>query len=257
MISRSIVITGSSRGIGFGLAKYFLQLGHKIIINGRSENHVKKALQELKKISSSVQGIAGDVTKEITHKALISLCVDHFGSVDIYINNAGIPQDNKSFIKLKNTSIEDLIYTNIFGLMIGTKTAVNFMTTQGFGKIFNMEGFGSDGRILNKLTLYGTSKRAVNYFTKSISNELKSSSIQIGTLNPGMVKTDFLEISMSDSSEAEKKQFEKVKRIMAENVETVVPVLADKILKSTKNYDRIKFLGPGKLFIKILKLILS
>lgn len=81
--------------------------------------------------------------------------------------------------------------------------------------------------------------------------------IQIGSINPGMVRTDFIKVSMEKGDEKEQKQFEKVKRIMAEDLDTVIPVIAPKILQSKKNNDRIKFLTGPKLFFKILKMIIS
>jgi len=228
-----------------------------LILNGRNEASLSSALKELRLIHPEVYGLAGDTSQEITHKALLKLAYDHFGKVDIYINNAGIPQDHKAFIDLDSKLINKLISINVSGLLIGTKTAANSMLKQGFGLILNMEGFGSDGRTLDKLTLYGTSKRAVNYFNSSMIKELKGSCVRLGSINPGMVRTDFLNISMENTSEKEKKQFEKVKRIMAEDPETVVPVLVRRILQNKKAFARISYLSPCKLFIKIIKIIFS
>lgn len=129
------------------------------------------------------------------------------------------------------------------------------MLKQGHGKIFNMEGFGSDGRIMNKLTLYGTTKRAVNYFTKSASLEVKKSPIQIGILSPGMVRTDFLNQSLHHSSEKEIKRLKKVFDILGEEVKPVAQFLAKRILKSSQNYDRIVFLKGFKLMRKFLRMM--
>jgi short-subunit dehydrogenase len=139
--------------------------------------------------------------------------------------------------------------------MLGTQSAIKFMTRQGFGKIFNMEGFGSDGRMMNKLTLYGTTKRAVNYFTKSVSKEIDGVGVQIGILSPGMVRTDFLNSATDTRSPKETKQFKKVYDILAEDVDVVTGFLAPRILKSKKNYDRIEFLTKGKLMLKIGKMM--
>ena len=118
-----------------------------------------------------------------------------------------------------------------------------------------MEGFGSDGRMMNKLTLYGTTKRAVNYFTKSVSKEIDGVGVQIGILSPGMVRTDFLNSATDTRSPKETKQFKKVYDILAEDVDVVTGFLAPRILKSKKNYDRIEFLTKGKLMLKIGKMM--
>ena len=146
---------------------------------------------------------------------------------------------------------------NIYGLMLGTRAAGQFMTKQGFGKIFNMEGFGSNGRIMDKLGLYGTTKRAVNYFSKTVSKEMIGGLVQLGILSPGMVRTDFLKGAQEIRTPKEAKQFKKVYDILAENPDVVTKFLVNRMLRSTKHYDRIEFLTKGKLFIKILRMMVG
>ena len=133
--------------------------------------------------------------------------------------------------------------------MLGSKLAANKMIEQGFGKIFNMEGFGSNGRIMDKITLYGTSKRAVNYFTKSLANELKKTNVQVCVLSPGMVRTEFLDGALDNQSPEEAKKFKKVYDVIAEDVDVVTEFLVTKMLKSKKNYDRIEFLTGAKMMV--------
>jgi len=257
MDKRTIVITGSTRGIGLGLAKEFLNQGHNVVINGRSEKSVNNTLNSLKEKYTNVIGVTGDVQVKKTHVTIIEHAISVYGRIDIWINNAGIPQPNKSFVELEENNLKDSINTNIYGLMIGTKLAANQMIQQGFGKIFNMEGFGSDGRTMNKLTLYGTTKRAVNYFTKSISKELKKYPIQVGVISPGMVRTDFLNNSMESMQPDELKRFMKVYNVLAEDVDVVSKFLAPRIVKSTKNYDRIEFLTKLKMISKLFKMLIK
>lgn len=257
MKQKTIVITGSTRGIGFGLAKELLILGHKIVINGRTEEKLSKALLELQKINRNVIGVVGSVSLDETHVSIVEKTTSEFGKIDIWINNAGIPQAHKTFIDIDNSDLKKSIDTNIFGLMLGTKIAANCMIQQGFGKIFNMEGFGSDGRIMKKLSIYGTTKRAVNYYTKSVANEIKDYPVQIGILSPGMVRTDFLNNSKEFMSGDEAKKFEKVYNALAEDVEPVTKYLVQQILKSSKNYDRIEYLTKTKLIFKLIKMMVS
>ncbi len=214
-------------------------------------------IAELQKSGGDVSGVAGSVSNEKTHVDLFEHAVKTFGKVDIWINNAGIPQPHMLFRNLDHKDIKNLVDTNIYGLMLGTTIAVNFMVKQGFGKIFNMEGFGSDGRIMKNLTLYGTSKRAVNYYTKAMSKELEGGSVQIGVISPGMVRTEFLDQSMKSGTPEEKKQFDKVYKILAEDVDIVTKYLVGHLVKSSKSYDRISFLSGTRLMFKIIRLLLS
>lgn len=255
MISKTIVITGSTRGIGHGLALEFLKGGHQVVLNGRDEQKLSKVLEEFTLQGYDVSGAAGDVTAEETFNRLIKHAASRYGKIDIWINNAGIPQSQRYFHELDSSEITQLVSVNITGLMIGTRAAIRFFRDQGHGKVFNMEGFGSDGRMMDKLTLYGTSKRAVHYFSKSVSRELKGESIEVGILSPGMVRTDFLTGSVSTGDMAEVERTRRVFDILAEDVEVVAPFLTGKILNSHKHYDRIAFLTMRRLAPKLLKLI--
>jgi len=257
MNKKTIIITGSTRGIGLGLAREFLTLGHNVVINGRSKVKVDELVLELHKINPGILGVAGSVVEEETHQRLISKAIKEFGRVDIWINNAGIPQPHKRIVDLETSHFNQLIEINIVGSIIGSKVAANAMMKQGSGRIFNLEGFGSDGRLMDKLTLYGTSKRAINYFTKSIANELKDSPVQIGIIQPGMVRTEFLNINMDASSEAEMKQFEKVKKFLAEDVDIVTKAIAPRILSCRKNYERVEFLSKFQMMGKVFRMLMA
>jgi len=251
-----IVITGSSRGIGLGLSREFLRRGHEVILNGRDEGKLQAALNALKDEGFNPPYVAGDVREESTFQALIQKAVSTHGKLDIWINNAGIPQTNAYFHDLKSEDITRLISINITALILGTKAAIQFFRQQGYGQVFNMEGFGSDGRMRDKLSLYGTSKRAVHYFSKSLSKELKHDKVRVGILSPGMVRTEFLTAPLRDADPEERSYTQKVFDIMAEEVDQVTPFLADRVLTSTRNYERIEYLTFRRLVPKILKLMM-
>lgn len=255
MKKKTIVITGSTKGIGHGLALEFLKQNHQVVINGRKAETVDAIVLKLQNSGFEVIGVAGDVTDHNTTKAIIKSALAHYQKIDIWINNAGIPQSNRLFHELDNNEINRVISVNVIAMMQATKTVLNFFKEQGFGKIFNMEGFGSDGRIMEKLTLYGTSKRALNYFTKSVSKEVKEKNIQIGILSPGMVRTDFLENSMNMGSQEDKNKTQKIVDILAEDVEVVTKFLVKKMLVSYKQYDRINYLTTCRFLPKLFRLI--
>lgn len=257
MNKKTIVITGSSDGIGYHLAKTFLEMGHQVVINGRNETKLRDRFNTLSKISPQIALSVGDINDPSTFDLLIKTAMEKFEKIDFWINNAGIPQPYLSINELEENDISNLLQTNLASLIIGSKKAVNFFLQQGHGILFNMEGLGSDGRMLNKLTLYGTSKRAVNYFTKALSKEMAGTCVRVGAINPGMVKTKFLEIDRNFDDEKEEKQYHKVMRILAEDPENVCRFLAVKILNSKKQYNKISYLRGLKLATKISRLVLS
>lgn len=255
MSTLTVVITGSSRGIGRGLAMEFLERNHQVIINGRNRKVVDGITKKLESQGHDVLGVAGDVSDENTFHAIVDEALNKYGKIDIWINNAGIPQAHKYFHELDSKEIESLVAVNVTGLMLGTKTAIQLFMQQGHGLVLNMEGFGSDGRMLKKLSLYGTSKRAVQYFTKSVSKEVKETGVRVGILSPGMVRTDFLTDSATRGDTSEQRRTQKIFDILAEDLEVVTGFLVKRILKSSKPYDRIVFLTPWRMMPKILRLM--
>jgi len=95
----------------------------------------------------------------------------------------------------------------------------------------------------------------VNYFTKTVSNELIGGPVQLGILSPGMVRTEFLSVAQEMRSPEEIKHFKKVYDVLAEDTDVVTRFLVDGLLKSTKHYDRIEFLTTGKLMVRLVKMM--
>lgn len=249
---KHIVITGSTRGIGRGLAEQFLLRGHKVTINGTSSTSVQNALKTLgEKYRGRVQGVIGNVNHYEDIDELYKKAVEGFGPVDIWINNAGIDQQWEMFIDCDINQCYKVIDTNIKGVINGTQVAMKHMNQQGYGFIYNMEGYGSDGRTMHKMSIYGTSKRAVSYFTQSIAKEVKGTNIKIGRLSPGMVMTDLIKNGIP-KDEVEMANFKKICNILADTVEDVTDFLAERILANHKNNVHIKWLTSRKVVFRFL-----
>ena len=193
---KSIVITGSTRGIGFGMADNFLERGCNVVVSGRTQDGVNNALAPLadKHSSERILGQSCDVTNYDQVKALWDAAVVGFGKVDIWVNNAGQPGAYQQFWTTDPAHMKEVVTTNLVGTMYGSKVAIEGMLAQGFGAIYNMEGAGSDGRIHGAMTLYASSKRGGNLLIKGLAEELKDTPVIIGALNPGMVVTDFFHL---------------------------------------------------------------
>jgi len=123
---------------------------------------------------------------------------------------------------------------------------------QGRGAFYNMEGLGSDGRQVEGLTLYGTSKRALNYLTNSLVSEVKGSDVIVGAISPGMVLTDLILKRYEGKDPEEWESARRIFNILADRVETVTPYLAAQVLKNQKNGARIRWLTGGKAFWRFL-----
>jgi short-subunit dehydrogenase len=245
---KSVVITGSSQGIGLGLAKEFLKRGLSVTISARGRSRLE---EEVKRLAGAfgadrVIGQPCDVTDLGQLQGLWDRAKERFGRVDIWINNAGIPNTLRPFWELDPAEIIPAVHTNIIGVMYGCQVALRGMMKQGFGQVYNLEGHGSDGSTMPGLAVYGTTKRAVRYFSEALIEEVEGTPVQIGMLSPGIVVTDFL---MHNLRRMEPERLETVKAVyncLADTVETVTPFLVEGILHNDKNGTEIAWLTKEK-----------
>jgi short-subunit dehydrogenase len=152
---------------------------------------------------------------------------------------------------MPDDEIAAIVQTNLVGTMYGAKVALCGLLEQGGGSLYNMEGLGSDGRRVDGLTVYATSKCAVRFLTESLVLETKGTPVLVGALSPGMVTTEFITGRYEDRSE----DWERAKRIfniLADRVETVTPWLAGKVLANQRTGVRFEWLTRGKVLARFL-----
>jgi NAD(P)-dependent dehydrogenase (short-subunit alcohol dehydrogenase family) len=250
---RVIVITGSTRGIGYSLAEAFLEQGCAVTISSRSQEAVDEAVTKLsgKYKIERIHGVPCDVTDYTQVERLWERAKDHFNSIDIWINNAGMAAPMMKFWELSVEQYDKVVLTNVNGTMYGTRVALTGMLAQGFGALYNLEGFGARGNSMNGMALYGSTKAGVHFINKSVAKEVEGSAVITGAIAPGMVITDMI----TRQFEGRKEELEKSKRILniiAERAETVAPVLAEKILKNQKNGVTITYSSRAGMIMKFL-----
>ena len=240
-----VVITGSTRGIGLGLARAFLELGESVVVSGRTQGAVDRAIEELGG-GDKVAGAPCDVTDLAPVQGLWDAAVDAFGGVDVWINNAGIANTVGKVWELEADELERVVRTNVSGAMLGCKVAIAGMIEQGRGAVYNIEGLGSDGRKVEGLATYGTTKRGVAYLTEALAAEVKGTPVIVGGIRPGMVITDMLMDGLPEAG-AERDRYVKVYDTLADRVETVAPWVAERVLGNRKNGRVISWLSGGKV----------
>lgn len=252
-MEKAVVITGSTRGIGLGMADEFLRRGCGVVISGRSRAGVDQAVQSLQEHypAARVLGQPCDVQDPGQIEALWAGAVDIFGQVDIWINNAGLANHRSNSWQQPPEAIAGVIDTNLRGVVYGSRTALRGMLAQGFGALYNMEGLGSDGRRVPGLNLYGTTKYAVRYFTEGLIEETRDTPVLVGELSPGMVLTDML-IGEAARQRPDWERQKSILNILTDKVETVTPWLVEQILANQKHGARLAWLTRGKIFRRFL-----
>ncbi len=224
---KNIVITGSTRGIGYEMAKEFLRNNCHVTLSGRGNVLSDKVFKELSDYKDNFIYVSCDVTSESNIQ----------NSWDISFN------DTKSVVTI-----------NLIGMIYGSQIAVCGMLNQGFGSIYSMEGLGSNNMIQAKTIHYGTTKHALTYYMKGLSKELKNTSIIVGRLSPGMMLTDFI-TKDKNGNEADlltDKKFIKIFNILADKHETVAKFFIPKMLNNTKTNYQIAWLTNRKVISRFL-----
>lgn len=251
-MSRAVVITGGTKGIGLAMAEGFLARGAKVAICGRDENAVSSVVRDLQEKygNSAIVGARCDVTSEADLGALFALAKGAFGRVDAWINNAGTSSPQVDFVAQDRAVVRSVVDTNLLGTMLGSHVALEGMRAQGFGALYNMEGFGSDGARQGGMSTYGASKVAVRYFTRSLAKELRGTPYLVCTLSPGVVVTDLL---LSVYAEGDPENHRKAKRIfqfIADRADVVGPWLADAVLANQKTDVRLAWMTVPKAILR-------
>jgi len=245
----NIVITGSTQGIGLGLAHEFLKRGHNVVISSRREAVVKTVVAALQSEYSErrIMGCPCDVGVYDDAQKLWNTAAAEFGTIDIWVNNAGTEVGQAMLFMQDPASIAATIQTNLIGLMYCNQIAIKGMYGQpDGGKIFNMEGFGSNGMVRNTVSVYGSTKCALRHFTKSMVAELKGTKVKVCYLSPGIVITDLL-VPPPEKRGRGWQEAKKILNLLADTVETVTPFLVEGMLNAKEGGDAVRWLTPRKV----------
>jgi short-subunit dehydrogenase len=245
---KNIVITGSTRGIGFAMAAEFLRAGCRVTLSGRGEALSDLSRGALAPFEGNYIYIPCNVQEKASLQNLWDVSLAKWGEINIWINNAGQNTMHMRSWETGETCTENVVQTNLTGMIFGSQIAAVGMLKQGHGAIYSMEGLGSNNMIQVNTILYGTTKHALTYFMKGLAKELENTGVTAGRLSPGMMLTDFI-TKTPDGEQSEvvrDKKFKKVFNILADKPETVAKFFIPRMLSNTKNDAQIAWLTSGK-----------
>lgn len=254
---RTVVITGSVRGLGLEMAKVFRQNDLNVVISDLNEEKLKEAKEELKKIESDakIKYFVCDVTKSKDVSKLIKSTKKLFGNIDIWINNAGVNQPWKAIWELSEEEIDLVLDVDLKGTMICSKLIMEEMIKQDSGAIYNIEGYGSNDAKMLGLSVYGTSKRAITYFTEALAKEAeeRNTNVIVGKLSPGIMITDFITNALGDKEKIElPEKTKKVYNILGDYPDVVAKFLVEGILGNSENNAKIEWLTNKKAAFRFM-----
>ena len=189
--NRVAIITGGTRGLGFGIAKAFVQAGAKVFVASRSADSVEQSISVLRSMGGEVDGKVCDVGSLSDVEDISLRAVKQLGKIDIWVNNAGISAPYGPTIHIPYEEILKVIQTNILGTYHGSLVAMRYFLKQGQGKLINVSGRGDKGPVPLQ-NAYASSKSWVHSFTLALADEYKNSGVGVYLFRPGIVDTDML-----------------------------------------------------------------
>ena len=139
---KTAVITGSTRGLGFEMAKCFRLAGWNVVMNGVDRQRLEHAVKTLQSLpgEGTADGVCGSVAKGAELQAIADFAVERFGTIDIWINNAGVNQPMKPIWELSESEIDAILDIDLRGAVFGSRLAVRIMEKQPEGGyIYNVE----------------------------------------------------------------------------------------------------------------------
>lgn len=248
---KTVVITGSARGLGFEMAKLFRNNNLNVVISDLNEENLKIAKEKLEenKSSSKVEYCVCDVTNSSDVLNLISFVREKFNSIDIWINNAGVNQPEKAIWELTEQEIDIVLDVDLKGTIKASKIIIEEMSKNNGGSIYNVEGYGSNDAKMLGLSIYGTSKRAITYFTEALAKESeeRNTNVIVGKLSPGIMITDFITNALGNKEKINlSEKTKKVYNILGDYPDVVARFLVDGMLNNNKNNAKIEWLTTKK-----------
>ncbi|CUO02535.1 MULTISPECIES: 3-oxoacyl-[acyl-carrier-protein] reductase [Clostridium] len=186
---KNIIVTGATRGIGKEIALTLAQNGANIAINYRNYNEeVEELINSIKEFGVEAIAVKCDVSKSDEVDNFISEVKNHFSSIDVLVNNAGITKDGL-LLRMKDEDFNSVLDVNLKGTFNTTKSISPIMIKQKHGKIINISSVvgivGNAGQCN-----YAASKAGVIGFSKSVARELASRNINVNVVAPGYIDTD-------------------------------------------------------------------
>ncbi len=183
------LVTGAARGIGAAIALKLAQEGADVVVTDIDLAGAQRVAQEIEGLGRKARAVQADISQRQAVQRLVGETVSDFGRIDILVNNAGIIRRG-SFIEHSAQEWEKVLSVNLGGTFHCTQEVVPLMIKQGGGKIVNISSVvGKMGDIASAPS-YGTSKGAINTFTKSLARELAPYGINVNAVAPHAIETE-------------------------------------------------------------------
>ncbi len=186
--TETVLVTGASTGIGFAVARAFLDRGYNLVLNSRDPGRLEAAYDALGRPDNAVL-VAGDVGDKAVGQRMVDAALDKFGRVDVLVNNAGVFSP-KPFLDVEEADLDHFLSINFKGTYFTSQAAIAAMQAQGGGTVINV------GSALVNHAIGGVPatapisvKGAIHALTVQLAAEFAKDNIRVNTVAPGIVRT--------------------------------------------------------------------
>lgn len=199
---KTAIVTGASSGIGSAIAKALVYAGANVVLAARNKDKLEGIKSEMNK-KANILCVQTDVTKQQDVEFLATCAEQKFGTVDIFVNNAG-KMGASRVLKGEVSDWEQMIDINIKGVLYGVHSVLPEMMKRGKGHIVNIAS-DSGFEVIERLTVYCATKFAVRAISTGLEKELANTGVRTTNISPGMVETT---LSSESPFEKDRKKLE-------------------------------------------------
>jgi len=208
MRNQVVLVTGGSRGLGAETCLAFAEAGAAVVLNyAANENAAGKVAKQIKRRGGKVLLVRADVSSETAVQSMIQKTAQHFGGLDILVNNAAVNSD----YRVEDMNVEEwdrVIRVNLRGPFLCAKHAIPIMRKRGYGRIINLSSHGvRRGSVAH--AHYAAAKLGIIGFTRCLAKELGKDGITVNAVAPGRIMTDMLASNLknTDQENARRKEW--------------------------------------------------
>jgi dehydrogenase/reductase SDR family member 4 len=194
------IITGASRGIGRAIALAYAEAGAEVVVSSRNRRppELEKVAEEISATGKKALAIPAHVGKKEDVQMLVRKTLEHFGRIDILMNNAGANPVLSPLADLGEEAFDKVLEVNLKGALLMSQAVARQMIQQGGGRIINMSSISGLRARADGTGAYCISKAAMNMMTQVMARELAQHNILVNAIAPGSIKTDFSRVNWTD-----------------------------------------------------------
>ncbi|WP_371228768.1 SDR family NAD(P)-dependent oxidoreductase [Pseudomonas sp. QE6] len=187
-MSKTVIVTGASSGLGFAIAEAYLARGYNVVGNARSQARLQEAASKLGNPTNFLP-VEGDIAKPETARRLFAQAIEAFGKVDILVNNAGI-FIAKPVTEYSEAEVESIVDTNLKGFFYPSQAAARHMAANGSGHIVTITAaIAMQPNAKVPALLPVLIKGGLNSAVRGLALELAGSQVQVNAVAPGIIQT--------------------------------------------------------------------